>query len=292
MSEPRILFGLGATKAGTSWLHNYLSQHPDCAMPHIKELHFFDTIEDQSQDWRLGMLARHEASLIEHQAKLIESGRPRKADRIARQLVQLQRYTEVVRTGDERKFRAFLEEIRGDRALVGDITPAYALLPEARLSQMAALGPAVRFVYLLRDPVDRLWSNVRMIAHRKSNGDNHEPIAKRIFDRVIAGEDAENFRRSDYRAILSRLTAAVPGPQVLIEFFEELFSEETMRRVCDFLGIGYAEPAYEKVVHKGRAELALDDDRRRAARAFLAPQYDYVTARMGGVPASWQRGDL
>ena len=39
----------------------------------------------------------------------------------------------------------------GERQLVADVTPAYGLLPEARLAQMAGLMPDVRFLYLMRD---------------------------------------------------------------------------------------------------------------------------------------------
>ncbi len=51
-------------------------------------------------------------------------------------------------------------------AVVGDITPAYGLLSVERLRAMAALGET-RFLYILRDPVARLWSHVRMIAGRR-----------------------------------------------------------------------------------------------------------------------------
>src|SRR5215208_108045 len=34
--------GIGAQKAGTTWLHDYLSSRPDTFMSPIKELHYFD----------------------------------------------------------------------------------------------------------------------------------------------------------------------------------------------------------------------------------------------------------
>lgn len=39
-----LLFGIGAPKAGTSWLHRYLSGHPDCHFPAQKESHYFDRL--------------------------------------------------------------------------------------------------------------------------------------------------------------------------------------------------------------------------------------------------------
>ncbi len=292
MSAAGLLFGIGAAKAGTSWLHDYLLHHPDCAMPRIKELHFFDTMQDGTQERRLKVLAKERAALEDKLAGFQASGKTARAAALAARIDEIGRYCDVIRGGDTAAYTGFLEGIRGRRALVGDVTPAYALLPAERLGEMARIGPAVRFIYLLRDPVERLWSNVRMMAHRKAGGGDPAPVAHRIFDRVISGQDPGNFARSDYRGCLRRLAAAVPGPQVLVEFFEELFSEAAIRKICDFLGISYAQPAFAKVVHQGKTSLPLDPARRVAARAFLAPQYDYVSARMGGVPDSWQRGEI
>src|SRR5688500_11701828 len=38
---PRFL-GIGAQKAGTTWLHEMLSSHEEIWLPHLKELHYFD----------------------------------------------------------------------------------------------------------------------------------------------------------------------------------------------------------------------------------------------------------
>jgi hypothetical protein len=34
--------GIGAQKAGTTWLHHNLQAHPDVWMPRVKEVHYFD----------------------------------------------------------------------------------------------------------------------------------------------------------------------------------------------------------------------------------------------------------
>ena len=52
--------GIGAQKAGTTWLHHVLTQHPDLCLPHSKETHFFETPEvfDKGADW-YGSLFSH-----------------------------------------------------------------------------------------------------------------------------------------------------------------------------------------------------------------------------------------
>jgi hypothetical protein len=41
----RLVYCIGATKAGTGWVYQYLRAHPECHMRTLKELHFFDTLE-------------------------------------------------------------------------------------------------------------------------------------------------------------------------------------------------------------------------------------------------------
>jgi Sulfotransferase domain len=53
--DPRPLptfLGIGAPKAGTTWLTELLMSHPDVAMsPHRKEIHYFDLHFDKGLDW-------------------------------------------------------------------------------------------------------------------------------------------------------------------------------------------------------------------------------------------------
>ena len=48
--KPSFLI-IGAQKAGTSSLFNYLGQHPDITLPSKKELHFFDLRYDKGIEW-------------------------------------------------------------------------------------------------------------------------------------------------------------------------------------------------------------------------------------------------
>lgn len=47
--EP-LFIGVGAQRAGTSWLHNCLKNHPEVYMPR-KEVHFFDQKYEKGEDW-------------------------------------------------------------------------------------------------------------------------------------------------------------------------------------------------------------------------------------------------
>ncbi|MDF0599221.1 sulfotransferase [Psychromarinibacter sp. C21-152] len=287
--EPTLMFCLGATKAGTSWLHAQLARHPECHLRTLKELHYFDSVETGRLETKRAEIEGMIRTLLRRmvtadEAKRVELNR-RIEDRAA--------WEKVLGLGreDEGAYLDYLTGGLGDRRLVADITPAYGLLPEERLARMAALLPDVRFVYLMRDPVDRLWSHVRMNSLRIKGGKTVTPRhAHRMLDKVLKGGHQDIARRSDYRAVLEKLDRSVEADRTLVMFYEDLFAEGGLERLCAFLGIAPVAGDTARRVHGGKPA-DLDPDAAAAARAWLAPQYDYVERRFGALPAAWQAND-
>lgn len=283
--EPTYLFGVGATKAGTTWLYRYLAGHPDCHLRSVKELHYFTSLEGGFD--RQIKVNRAKADTLAAQVPSLSGG---KAARARRALADLRAWLAVLerRAGDMAAYRAYLEDGRGDRRLVADITPAYAELPPDRLRAMAGLAADVRFVYLLRDPVARFWSHVRMVASRAKAGQQDMAAeCARVFDRVLAGQPSEIAKRSDYRATLARLDAAVDPRRLLVMFMDHLVSAPGIARLCGFLGIA-AHPVDPAVPVFQGVPLAMTPDQSARARAFLAPQYEFVAARFPDMPQAWR----
>jgi len=48
----------------------------------------------------------------------------------------------------------------------GEITPRYSVLPDAAVAHAACVLTNARIVYMIRDPVERAWSNLKMGANR------------------------------------------------------------------------------------------------------------------------------
>lgn len=282
MAEPVLMFGVGAAKSGTSWLYDYLSGHAECHMRTLKELHFFDTLEAGNRDWYLKDLARKAEKL---ESRIAREDRAAPAWQVVH-LTELRLYARVLEKGDTDGYLAFLMEGREEERVVGDITPGYSLLSQEMLARMAALHGDVRFVYVMRDPVDRLWSHVRMVARRRAQGDLGRQAA-RILDNVITGRETHIRDRGDYRATLTRLQAAVAPDKLFLCTYEELFEDGTLQRLCGFLGIAPVPGKPERRVHPG-VEIAMTEMQRKRAAAWLRPQYDYVAANLGAMPPAWQ----
>ena len=132
------------------------------------------------------------------------------------------------------------------RALRGESTPFY-LYDAAAQRRIAEVNPWARFVVLLRDPVDRAYSNWM---HLWSDGLEPEPD-------FVAAVEAEEARRAAgwapfwrYRGLgrygeqLASLYALFPADQVLTIRYRRMVEEpdETVRLVLDFLGVDAPAP--------------------------------------------------
>ncbi len=275
-----ILLGMGAAKAGTSWLHAQLHAHPECHFRSIKELHYFDALDGN------GLAVEREKHLLEQARVQARAGSTPNAAQ-ARRLADRADWLKVLSRGQEDR-DAYLGYLRGGAngaRVIGEVTPAYALLSRQRLKSIAAMAPDVRVIYMLRDPVERLWSHVRMIAVRRD--DQGELTARRagnILKRVIDGKERQIETRGDYARALRKLRAAVPEKRLLIGVFEDMV-DGGLDRLAGFLGIApfAASPVS---IHAGQP-LPMTLDQRLAAERFLRPQYKAVEQELGRVPDSW-----
>lgn len=288
MREPTVLFCVGATKAGTSWLHEHLSAHPDCHFRTIKELHYFQLTGPGQFGAALRRLRAETDRLLARLANATDEQR----SRIERRLADLGDWRRVLqrRQTDLDAYRAFLTEGCGDKLLVGDITPAYALLAEDRLALLPQVAADTRVVYLMRDPVARLWSHVRMIAQRvapQSFAAEARALLARILGDDLTGEGAGIVARGDYATILPRLARAFDPARLLVLFYEDMLTLPGLARLSAFLGIRPVAADLDRRVHEG-APLTMTEDERRAARAWLRPQYDYVSGQFATLPAAWR----
>jgi hypothetical protein len=176
----------------------------------------------------------------------------------------------------------------GDEKLVCDVTPAYSLLTSDKLGEMAAISPTTRFIYLLRDPVERLWSHIRMIAMRR---DPQKTIRRDqvdgLFDAVAMGDENPIRLRSDYKSAIQKLRAVIDPSRLLFVYFEDLFGGDGLAKICEFLNISHVPPTVERTIHAGKP-MKMRDDQWLWARSWLGDQYDYVRTAIANVPPAWQ----
>lgn len=280
MSAQTVIYCVGAAKAGTSWLFDTLYAHPECYFPTTKELHYWDGLHgghgDFFRDQLPGRIAairgRHEQTTDMHQRAYQEAN-----------MADIQRWHDLFdgTTRDDDMYRDYMGLGRTEAKVVGDFTPAYASLPVNWMQDMAAVHDDTRAIYILREPVDRLWSHLRMDA-----GAGGEAAALAKMDDFLDGGEEIVTRRSNYRQTLNRLGQAFGAGRLHVELFERLFSNAALARICDFLGISRIEAKTDKKVHVSGTAV-LDDDRRARAQDALRQQYNFIERFLGGLPEEW-----
>ncbi len=178
--------GIGAQKAGTTWLHECLRRHPEVYLPPEKELHYFDERQYRS-------------------------------------------------------FRSYASRFRpaGPR-LRGEITPAYGILPAHRVALVHRLLPDLKLILLLRDPVQRSWSQALMEL-ADLPGRSPESISVDEWIRFLGSPACR--ARSDYESMLARWTAHFGEDRMFVGFHDHVASRprDLLSDIFDFLGV--APPA-------------------------------------------------
>lgn len=235
MPLPEFL-GIGAQKAGTTWLYQNLRRHPGLFLPEPKELHYFD--------WN---------------------------------------YDRPLRTYS----RHFLP---GAGRVKGEITPNYSTLPAARIAFLRTILPRLRLILLLRNPVERAWSQAVMNLVEKTGRSVHE-VPDAEFLRHFA--DERSVARGDYLANLDRWRQFFPDEQFFCGFFEAIAERPRalLKEVFRFLGVStdvdWERFPVAQVVFRG-ACAELPDRFRRVLVDRYGDDIEQLYNRFGAAVAGWR----
>jgi sulfotransferase family protein len=198
---------------------------------------------------------------------------------------------------------ARVSERLGTPVVAGESTPYYMYHPDVP-RRIAALLPAVKIIVLLRDPVDRAYSQH---AHEMANEFETEPFerALELEPERLAGE-AEKLlsdpsyvsfahqhysylARGEYAGQLVELAKWFGRENLLVLESKALFTdpESTYFRVTDFLGVPrFAGADFKRYNERPRAPMPAE------LRARLEEHFrphDEELARFLGQPPSWRR---
>jgi Sulfotransferase domain len=180
-----------------------------------------------------------------------------------------------------------LVRLRGHDLVAGEATPSYLFHPAAP-ERVAACLPEVRLIALLRNPIERAFSQYQKW---RRMGREHLTFERAIESEVRPRRSRERPRsylaRGIYVEQLERWLASFPREQLLVIRSEDLMSSpaEVYGEVVDFLGVERWEP--ESFVLRNRASYApIDPDlRARLEEHFAEP--NARLARLLGRDFGW-----
>jgi hypothetical protein len=266
-----FLLGVGAMKAGTTWLHDHLAASPQCQPGVRKEYHVFDSLDLAREPYLLQrVVAKAHASLDE-----VAQARPTDPTFLvqAAMIADEELYFDY--------FTALFARSPGIR-LTLDVTPGYALLSPDRLSRIRGSfeqrGVRAVAAYLMRDPVERIWSQVRMQKRRRPEnnpGTAEELVAQRYAEPSYA-------ERTVYDVTIRNLDDSF-GELAAYAFYEELFDPATaaseIARLSTFLGIDPQPPDLGAQFNVSPRSAELPEATVRAVAEHYRPTYEFVASR-------------
>ncbi len=272
--EKTLLLGLGVAKAGTSWLYRYFRQHPEVFMSPIKELHYWNMRfrPDCCPDW--------DRKFASDLVRLAEGVTPKSPPTLYNQLeATVDRLR--MNASEQAYMHFFRKRVQSHHVAFGEFTPGYCLILEEGLRRLRAQHPKIRIILLLRDPVERFYSSLRM---------QERQDLIRALD-VFMAELKDNHARVErcrYDLIIERLERVFGPDELHIEFFETLFTNEAVNRICQFVGVSERAGDFSAKVNDSPPGPPLPESLFDAALRELAPCYDYCRQRFGArLPATW-----
>jgi hypothetical protein len=279
VSKAKIfLLGVGAQKAGTTWLHDYLSRHKSADLGFRKEYHVFDALSARGKGFFETRIRRGRAQLAELEERLETS----------EQLL----VSPGNKNGGTFKLLDFLYDydnyfdyfnglyIKDSITLTGDITPAYSGLSSNVFQTIRdgfmARGVTVKVIFLMRDPVERFISNYQMQSGRPRR--LKEGLEPPLFD-VKLYNSSSNQDRGRYDITIQNLERVFSDTELHYEFYENLFDQKSIGKICQFLDIEALEAPLSDKVNESRQKLLVPDNVRRDIRQYLDPVYEFLYDR-------------
>ena len=259
---------VGAQRAGTTWLHRVLSQHPRLWLAPVKELHYFDkldtrrTVLDEEERRRVRL-----RGLLSFDPWLFRFWFGRRSDIWYANLFQ---------------------QAQDEGLLAGEITPAYATLNGETLRRIQRMNRDIKLVFVMRDPVERAWSAVNKAL--KKGFFEGVPTVETAIARARAPGSAA---RSAYADTIKRLKSIFRKDQIHYCFFEDLRDRPesfTCALFC-FLVTASLAPAAIKLpkamnVAAGTKPIPIEFSR-ELAKDYL-PCVQELCQRFEGPPLCWR----
>jgi hypothetical protein len=264
------LICIGAQKAGTTWLHAMLSQHPGVFRGPMKEVHFFDSL----------YFPRHKKWAIRNARKSITKRIERHRQKAAKPNQKLIAWLESLNDSERMYTDEWYEQIFSGPGSKGrvtfEITPAYSMLPLEGITKVKALLGDVPIIYIIRDPLDRILSQIRMKASRKF-GD------KPISEMEWSGLCHDMQERGDYKTYIPRWLSVFPNKNVHFMQFKRISTEpESLMREVEAL-VGLPPNNYKHLRQKRLSSRRFDVPQSvtDSLSKHVEPQYEFLETHFG-----------
>lgn len=268
-SEKVFILGVGCQKGGTTWLHGQLDKHPNVNMGFTKEYHVFDALHVEDMKY----FARQKMNKLQKIYKESPNQVP----------IKLLRHVSFHKnTNNYFIYFDKLWESDEQTKIVGDITPSYSSLSIRTLKEirnkLEKKGFKVKVIFLMRDPIERCWSMARMDIRDKSKSKKVDIDDISRLKTLYKEETCA--LRTRYENTIRNLDYCFTADDIFYGLYETLFSQDTVTRLEEFLGINDFSPNLsQKYNITEKNEINLDSELAIEIAKFYSDTYDICQDR-------------
>jgi len=274
--------GIGAQRCGTTWLYRHMSLHPDVWMPPVKEIHFFDRIDNSTH------VSKRRKFFRDLRKRYLAYKSPLATEK--NNLPNL--FWDISYFLQSPSFKWYTSLfIPGIGKITGEITPEYMALNQEMVENIYAHNPKMKIIFTMRDPIDRIWSAaVKKLAK----------IKKRDVRNISADEFQVYLQhqgtslRSNYVRTLSIWESVFPSEQMHIDFYDNIQENPKafLLRIFEFLGVEESTEYITKDLHKKIATTEMYKTQIPHSLEFKIAeenidQLEKLSIRFGGHTTKW-----
>lgn len=267
VDEQKTFFlGMGAGKSGSTWIYNYLVSNPDIEPGPLKEMRVLSHPE-------YGNIIRSALSLpykkfegrwwIKENAKRI-----------------------TYRANWGKYFSAYDKILSAGAKATGENSPGNMGISREALQKVRqnfnAIGVRVVPIFIMRDPIERLRSSISY-ASKRSRESRYKLYKKydqsRLLESVVADESHYHDYSLEYVDTVEKISSVFPSQDIFFGFYEEIFSEKEMRRLCSILGVRYVRAEFDKKENESDKKIQVSSE----AREILLRRYLNVYSELSRI---------
>ena len=140
----------------------------------------------------------------------------------------------------------------------------------------------VKVIFLMRDPVERCWSMIRMDIrnqNRLRRGFKFKKDDETLLRERFLNEGSQI--RGRYDQTVSNLRQAFDEEDLLFLLYEDMMNEQTIRQVTDFLGVDYQSADFGHRTNVSPKQDSISDDLQREIAEHFRPAYDAAIDMFG-----------
>jgi hypothetical protein len=275
--DKNFILGVGCQKGATTWVHSQLSKSINVDMGFVKEYHVFDALYvPECRSFLTDKLKNLRNTSIDMDG--LSGG--------SQLLKHLNFYLDTQNYYD---YFDYLWHKGGTQVTtVGDITPTYCALPSEVLQSikhgLEERGFNVKVIFLMRDPIERCWSMLRMDRRERLRMHPNEVFLdeEEQLERVFSTRAYE--LRTKYEFTVKNLERVFDQDNIFYSLYESLFEEKTVNELKSFINVSDFMPDInrrENVSNKRKSLLEVNDELSFKIFDHYRDTYEFCEKRFG-----------